>query len=192
MCYLENEFKWTVKTREFPDEEGYLAERILKYKKKRSCYSGQLTKAINKIEKRFNENNLSKWKKYGNSLDDIIGKIRYITTQLNKLVVKERIASEEVLNFCTELEVRVINIRKYVSAILLPKMTQSPPHQELFSPVKSVVIDGDENQIPVCLSQSSHPKLLINQKKRRFNFESEFSQKKVFIQIWILLKLIMK
>ena len=97
---------------------------------------------------------------------------------MNKLVVKDRIASEEVLNFCTELEVRVINIRKYVSAILLPEMTQPPPHQELFSPVKSVVLDGDENQIPVCLIQSSQPKLLINQKKRRFNFESEFSQKK--------------
>ena len=54
--YLENSFKQTVKTREFPDEEGYLAEKILKYKKKHSGYIGQLTKAINKIEfqqKRF-------------------------------------------------------------------------------------------------------------------------------------------
>ena len=55
-------------------------------------------------------------------LDEIIAKIRYATTELNKLVVKDRIASEEVLNFCTELEVRVIN-RKIISTILLPEMT---------------------------------------------------------------------
>ena len=55
-------------------------------------------------------------------------------------------------------------------------MTQSP-HQELFSPVKSVVLDGEENEIPVTLIQSSHPKLLINQKEKGLNFESEFSRK---------------
>ena len=63
---------------------------------------------------------------------------------MNKLVVKDRIASE-VLNFCTEQEVRVINIRKSISTILLPETTQSP-HQELL--VKSVVLDGEENEIP--------------------------------------------
>ena len=36
--------------------------------------------------------NLSKLQNYGNSLDDIIGKIRYVTTELNKLVEKNRIA----------------------------------------------------------------------------------------------------
>ena len=55
-------------------------------------------------------------------------------------------------------------------------MTQSP-HQELFSPVKSVVLDGEENEIPVTLIQSGHPKLLINQKEKGLNFESEFSLK---------------
>ena len=76
--------------------------------------------------------------------------------------VEGRIASEEVLNFCSEEEFRVINIRKSISAFLLPEMTQSP-HQELFSPAKSVVLDGEENETPVTLIQSSHPKLLINQ-----------------------------
>ena len=38
MCYLESSFKRIVKTREFPDE-GYLAEKVLKYKKKRSGWS---------------------------------------------------------------------------------------------------------------------------------------------------------
>ena len=68
----------------------------------------------------------------------------YVKTELNKLVVKDRIASE-VLDFCTEQEVRVINIRKSISTILLPETTQSP-HQELL--VKSVVLDGEENEIP--------------------------------------------
>ena len=110
MSYLENSFKRTVKTREFADE-GYLAE-VLKYKKKHSGYVGQLTKAINKIEKCFSKNDLSKLKKYDNSLDDIIGKIRYVTTELNKLVVEDRIASEEVLNFCTEQEVKSHKYKK--------------------------------------------------------------------------------
>ena len=88
MSYLENSFKRTVKTCEFADEEGYLAEKVLKYKKKHSGYVGQLTKAINKIEKCFSKNDLSKLKKYDNSLDDI-GKIRYVTTELNKLVIED-------------------------------------------------------------------------------------------------------
>ena len=86
MSYLENSFKWTVKTGEFPDEKGYLAETVLKYEKKRSSYVGQLTIAINKIEKCFSKNDSSKLKKYDNSSDEIIAKIRYVTTELNRLV----------------------------------------------------------------------------------------------------------
>ena len=56
----KNTFKRTVKTRELSDEEGYLAEKVLKYKKKRSGYVGQLTKAISKIEKCFSENEFIK------------------------------------------------------------------------------------------------------------------------------------
>ena len=56
-------------------------------------------------------------------------------------------------------------------------MTQSP-HQELFSPLKSVVLDGEENEIPATLIQSSHPKLLINQNEKGLNFETEFSGKR--------------
>ena len=57
-------------------------------------------------------------------------------------------------------------------------MTQSPYH-ELFKSVKSVVLDGEENEIPVTLI-SSHPRLLINQKEKRINFESEFSRKSFY------------
>ena len=81
-----------MKTCEFPDEGGYLAEKVLKYKKKRFGYVGQLTKAINKIEKCFSANDFSKLNKYDNSLDEIIARIRYVTTELDKLVVKDSIA----------------------------------------------------------------------------------------------------
>ena len=100
---------------DFSYEEVYLAE-VLKYKKKRSVYVGQLTKANNKIEKCFTKNDFSKLKKYDNRLDEIIPKICYVTTELNKSVVTDRIASEEALHFCTEQEVRVIDIRKTISA----------------------------------------------------------------------------
>ena len=53
MSYLENSLKWTVKTRQFPDQKGYLAEKVLKYNRKRSHYVHQLTKTIKKIEKYF-------------------------------------------------------------------------------------------------------------------------------------------
>ena len=55
-------------------------------------------------------------------------------------------------------------------------MTQST-HQELFSPVKAMALDGEENETPVTLIQSSRPRLLINQKEKGLNFESEFSYK---------------
>ena len=63
-----------------------------------------------------------KSKKYDNSLDEIIAKNCYVTTELNKLAVKDRIALKKVLNFCTEQETRVINKRKTISAISLPEM----------------------------------------------------------------------
>ena len=156
----------------------------MRYQKKRSGYVGQLTKTINKIEQCFSKNNFSKLEEYGNSLDEIIVKVRNATTQLNKLVTKDRIEPEEVLNLCSEQEVRVINIRKTISAISLPEMTQLP-HQELFCPVKSVVLDVEENEISKTLIQSSHPNPLINkhQKEKGLNFENEFTQKSFYTNL---------
>lgn len=53
MSYLENSPKWTVKTRQFPDEKGYLAKKVPKYNRKHSHYVDQRTKTIKKIEKYF-------------------------------------------------------------------------------------------------------------------------------------------
>ena len=72
MSYLKDSLKQTLKTCQFPDEEGYLAEKILRYKKKCSGSVGQLTKTINKIEKSSSKSNFSKIKEYDNSLDEII------------------------------------------------------------------------------------------------------------------------
>lgn len=71
MSYLEISFKQTVKTLEFPEEGGYLAE-VFKYKKKRSGCVGQFTKTINKIENCFSEN----------SLDEIVAKIRLCNNRI--------------------------------------------------------------------------------------------------------------
>ena len=64
MSYLENSLKRTFKTQ--------LYKKVLKYKKKRSGYIGQLSKAVNKIEKCFSKSDFSKIKKYDNSLDEIM------------------------------------------------------------------------------------------------------------------------
>ena len=60
-------------------------------------------------------------------------------------------------------------------------MIQSP-HQTLFRPAKSVVLDGEENEIPITLIRSSYPKPLINKQKKEkaLNFESEFSRKSFY------------
>ena len=44
-------------------------------------------------------------------------------------------------------------------------MTQSP-HEELFSPIKSVVLDGEETEIPLTLIQRGHSKPLINKHQK--------------------------
>ena len=88
---------------------------------------------------------------------------------MNKLVVKYRILSEKVLNFCAEQEVRAINIKKKHIRYFITR------NEELFSPVKSMVLDGEENETPATLIWSSYPKLLLNQKEKGLNFESEFN-----------------
>ena len=40
-----------------------------------------------------------------------------------------------------------------------------------------MVSEGEENEVPVTLIQSSHPKFLINQKEKELNFESKFRRK---------------
>ena len=79
--------------------------------------------------------------------------------------MEQRQKQIEISKFCSEQEVRVINIRKNLSAISLPELTQSK-RKELFCPAKSVVLNGVENEIPVILIQGSQPNPLINKHQK--------------------------
>ena len=101
----------SVRKLELPNEEGHLSEQFLAYKWKRSVYVSELTKAINKIKEYLNKNELSKTDRYTNCLDLIIDKIRRVSSKLNELVCNDDV-SEEVLQFFTDQELRVIELRK--------------------------------------------------------------------------------
>ena len=75
-------------------------------------YVGELTKTINKIDKSLVNNDDSKINNYDNRLEETLSKIHYVTTKLKNLIFKNRKESEQVLEFCTEQEFRVINIRR--------------------------------------------------------------------------------
>ena len=103
----------SVRKLELPNEEGHLSEQFLAYKlyNYRSVYVSELTKAINKIKEYLNKNELSKTDRYTNCLDLTIDKIRRVSSKLNELVCNDDV-SEEVLQFFTDQELRVIELRK--------------------------------------------------------------------------------
>ena len=82
-----------------------------KYKKKRSSYVGQLTKTIQKIKDSLDSENIAKLKEYNLRLNEIMINMRHVTAKLSNLSVDN---SEDILNFCTEQEIRVIEIRKHM------------------------------------------------------------------------------
>ena len=81
-----------------------MSEKLLLYKRKRSGYSGELTKTINKIEKCLVNNDDSKISNYERRLEETISEIRNVTTKLNNLVFKNSKESEQMIEFCTEQE----------------------------------------------------------------------------------------
>ena len=79
------------KLRQFPEEDGYLREKVLLVKNERSAYVSALTKIINKITKYINENvDISKLRKYDLKLEKAIQNIRDASTKLKNLADKER------------------------------------------------------------------------------------------------------
>lgn len=58
-----------------PNNEDYLSEKLLLYKKKCSGYAGELTKTINKIEKYLVNNDDSMINNYDKHLEGTISKI---------------------------------------------------------------------------------------------------------------------
>ena len=101
------------------------------YERKRSGYVRELIKAINKIKEYLNKNELSKIDSYNNHLDLIIDKIRRASSKLNELVCSNGV-SMEVLQFCTDQELRVIELRKSVYSVV-PEFKQGTiPHDQTF------------------------------------------------------------
>ena len=124
MSYLEGSITRTIKTREHSHVEGYLSENIFKYKKKRSSYVGQLTKTIQKIKDSLDSENIAKLKEYNLRLNEIMINMRHVTAKLSNLSVDN---SEDILNFSTEQEIRVIEIRKRMpSAVFKENLEKAP------------------------------------------------------------------
>ena len=89
-----------------------MQEKIRQFKKSRSGYVSTLTKVINKLIEHINLNSdIDCTKRYEIKLQNAIKNIRDITAKLHE-VVKDEKEIQNLLNFCTEQEFRVIQIRK--------------------------------------------------------------------------------
>ena len=137
----------SVRKREFQNEEGYKNEKFLVYTRKRSGYVSQLTKLINKIKECLKSNKHSKLDNYNDQLDNIIVKIRNVTTKLNALA-SDNFVSEQVLQFCTEQELRVFEIKKAIQFQIdfPPKihLSKSSIPKKAFSDPKPKSIERDK------------------------------------------------
>ena len=60
MSDSEKSLKRSFRRRQIPNDEGYLSQKLLLYKRKCSGYVGELSKTINKIEKCLVNNDDSK------------------------------------------------------------------------------------------------------------------------------------
>ena len=117
MSERDKPLRKSVRKRQFPDEESQLSEQFLIYKHRRSRYvlrSRELTKLSNKITICLANNDYSKLEDYDNRLEKVITKLCRVTTNLIDLVSKDLKKSDEILKFCTEQELRVVEIRKNV------------------------------------------------------------------------------
>ena len=89
-----------------------MQEKIRQFKKSRSGYASTLTKVINELTEHINLNSdIDCIKRCEIKLQNAIKNIRDITTKLHE-VVKDENEIQNLLNFCTEQEFRVIQIRK--------------------------------------------------------------------------------
>ena len=90
----------------------YLQEKIRQFKKNKSGYFSTLTKVINKLRGHVNLNSdIDCIKRYENKLQSAIKNIPDITSKLHE-VAKDKNEIQNLLNFCTEQEFRVIQIQK--------------------------------------------------------------------------------
>ena len=95
-----------------PKEDSYLREKVLLVKNQQSAYVSALTKIVNKITRYTTENSdVSKLWKYESKLENAIQNIHYFSAKLKNLVKNER-EIENILDFCTQQEFQVIEIKK--------------------------------------------------------------------------------
>ena len=117
-------------------------------------------------------NGHSKLGGYDNRLERIITKVRRVTTQLFDLVSKNLKKSDEILEFCTEQELRILEIRKNILPQCSEKQSENLPEKylietsnlskkELFTPIRG----------PSSLPET---RIFANQSERAF-----FSEKRV-------------
>ena len=113
MSETDKRLRKNVRKRQFPNEESQLSEQFLIYRNRRSGYVSELTKLMNKIKTCLENKDYSKLGDYDNRLENIITKLRRVTTKLIDLVSKDLKKSDEILQFCTKQE-QVVEIRKNI------------------------------------------------------------------------------
>ena len=150
----EKALKRSFRRRQIPNDEGYLSEKLLLYKRKRCGYVGELTKTIDKIEKCLVNNDDSKINNYEKRLEETISKIYNITTKLNNLVFKK---SEHAFEFCTEQRFRVITIGKTIDFYNSEKKFEKLPEKYL--------VQNDKPQIKSTSQTVSNVHLDFDNKK---------------------------
>ena len=134
MSETDNPLRKSVRKRQFPNEESQLSEQFLIYKNRRSGYISKLTKLINKLKTCLENKDYSKLGDYDNRLEDINTKVRRVTTKLIDLLIdllKDLKKSDEISEFCTEQELRVVEIRKNILPHCSEKQSENLPEKYL-------------------------------------------------------------
>ena len=103
---------------EFPDDD-YVNDKLSSLIRSRTSYVGKLTKSINDITaliSNFGDDTThERVNIYNDQLEHNINQIRNITADYCKIQNNET-KSSEVLNYCTDQEFRVIQIRKSINS----------------------------------------------------------------------------
>ena len=116
MSFLSSEnLKRSSKSLKFPKDNDFLNGKIRSLKRSRSGYVSAMTRVINKLSEQINLNSdIKEIQCYEFKLQNAIQNISDITAKLHEVVIDKK-KRENVLNFCTEQEFRIIQIRKSIN-----------------------------------------------------------------------------
>ena len=110
-----SEKKRVIKTRNFPKAESYHNESLHSNLQSGKAYSGELTKNINVIlDLLYESSDINDIKYYDTKVEKNIKKLRDITSKICKVDPTNDEASENYISYLTELEFKVILIRKSI------------------------------------------------------------------------------